>query len=419
MTKTPYRHYIAYSGPAPLSSPPAQCLLTAPVCTALVSDSISASTTSSEAPPATTLTTAIPTTTSEGSPISSLLGCFQDSAQFGGVRTFNGPSYVDTNGLTNQACASFCTSKGFPISATEYSQECYCGGDVPTTGSAVCSKPCSGDPTQVCGGDWALSVSRTSNVPVNSVSSAPSPNVTAIDYIPFKYDGQLAGCFADAAETGGVRTLSGATYRDSSSLTNEKCANFCGEKGFAYSGTEDGQECWCSSTLPTVSSTRCDAACKGNTTQTCGGPWALTVTINQAIVEQSSSATPSQPPYTALGCFADSVNARVFGGFSYTNSSMTPAQCAAKCSSLFFPFSGTEFGNECFCSQSAPISTSTQCNKPCAGNLGLICGGPDALTVFQDTSVSPAVPPTCPGLPSAFVACTEGQRVSGGKCVSD
>lgn len=56
-------------------------------------------------------------------------------------------------------------------------------------------------------------------------------------------------------------------------MTTTKCAGLCG--GATYFGTEYGGECYCASTIPAqakeVDAEECGVACKGDTTQACGG----------------------------------------------------------------------------------------------------------------------------------------------------
>lgn len=73
---------------------------------------------------------------------------------------------------------------------------------------------------------------------------------------------------------------------------------------------------------------------------------------------------------------------------TYTNS-MTPQQCAAFCMDAGFPYSGTEYSSQCFCSSSLPTQgSSSSCNMACAGDSSQICGGPNALSVIYTAPVS-------------------------------
>ncbi|KAK4201745.1 hypothetical protein QBC40DRAFT_145086, partial [Triangularia verruculosa] len=64
-------------------------------------------------------------------------------------------------GMTNEICIKFCLGRGFSLAATEYGSECYCGDvlvDSWLMGDSDCNKPCPGDATCNCGGDWAMSL---------------------------------------------------------------------------------------------------------------------------------------------------------------------------------------------------------------------------------------------------------------------
>jgi hypothetical protein len=66
---------------------------------------------------------------------------------------------------------------------------------------------------------------------------------------------------------------------------------------------------------------------------------------------------------------------------------MTNAACKTYCNDLGYAYSGTEYSRECFCSNTLPAETSTQCNMDCAGAAGTTCGGPDALSVSVSTAL--------------------------------
>jgi len=77
-------------------------------------------------------------------------------------RTLSGTLYAD-DALTEEKCMAFCTSKGYKYAGTEYARECWCGNSYPpsrqpgTTKASLagCSKRCSGNAAQFCGGsDW-------------------------------------------------------------------------------------------------------------------------------------------------------------------------------------------------------------------------------------------------------------------------
>ena len=94
-------------------------------------------------------------------------------------------------------------------------------------------------------------------------------------------DGYL-GCFADNpdAQTNGLRgrVLGGAMIPNDGAMTNEKCTRFCGERGFAYAGTQYARWCFCGdSHADRGVSDNCTMSCTGNPGETCGGGWANSV----------------------------------------------------------------------------------------------------------------------------------------------
>lgn len=64
-------------------------------------------------------------------------------------------------------------------------------------------------------------------------------------------------------------------------VTNTKCVAYCDAKGYSMAGTEYGGQCFCANTLTSGSSQlddgKCDMACEGDGSETCGGSLALSV----------------------------------------------------------------------------------------------------------------------------------------------
>ncbi|OXC63157.1 hypothetical protein AYX13_06867 [Cryptococcus neoformans] len=116
----------------------------------LISTSASASTSSSSV-----------TTVPWASALSSqYLGCYSDYTP----RHLNGTSYTSTTSMTNEACVSFCTGKGYAFAGTEYAQECHCGDYLNTSvkrNENRCITPCTGDVNEMCGNGGLLNVYDT------------------------------------------------------------------------------------------------------------------------------------------------------------------------------------------------------------------------------------------------------------------
>lgn len=143
--------------------------------------------------------------------------------------------------------------------------------------------PCSGDSSQLCGGSWAVEIyqfsgsTSTSTTPTTTTTSSTTTTTAAgPTWSPL-------GCFTDAS----TRALSGANTVTSSN-TPTSCASYCNSKGYTLAGVENGQECWCSSTLAysggagqPADSSKCSTPCTGNS--------ALTVSVCLSFFTRSIS----------------------------------------------------------------------------------------------------------------------------------
>lgn len=107
-------------------------------------------------------------------------GCFTDMVNF--VRTvefgpppMNGPTTVER-------CIEGCANMGHTMAGLEFGEQCFCGNEVrtgePGNGqpSSLCSMPCAGDPSEICGNVNAISVYRKCGPDGCKNGSAPSPN---------------------------------------------------------------------------------------------------------------------------------------------------------------------------------------------------------------------------------------------------
>ncbi|KAK1769731.1 putative fungistatic metabolite [Phialemonium atrogriseum] len=87
------------------------------------------------------------------------LGCFREPD---GTRALAGPTAADGTAMTVESCGNFCLYGRFLMFGAEYASECYCGSEL-DSGSGMapeedCGVPCSGDPTQMCGGGNRISL---------------------------------------------------------------------------------------------------------------------------------------------------------------------------------------------------------------------------------------------------------------------
>lgn len=126
----------------------------------------------------------------------------------------------------------------------------------------ICSKACSGNPHETCGGLGSIHV----------FGPPPSSN---------KWISR--GCYSDWVDTipDGFVHFSTATLNGTAGrlglmgMTNWECKLKCAQSGFVFAGTEMGSECYCGNEIMNdgkkVGDDECNYQCVGDPTDQCGG----------------------------------------------------------------------------------------------------------------------------------------------------
>ncbi|KAI9362438.1 hypothetical protein DFJ73DRAFT_573564 [Zopfochytrium polystomum] len=185
-------------------------------------------------------------------------GCFVDTLQPDRTLPYGAGAH-----LNNTGCSAACAALGFPFAGTEYFGECWCGSVTPATAapSSSCSTFCESAPG-TCGGAGFLTVYQSKSVaPFTPV--APAINCWAAQ-----------GCYFDTVNP---RSF---PFRASKGNSNQACTSACADAGFAYAGTENFGECFCTNDLTGVTKaddSACILPCKDDIHQICGDVGHLTV----------------------------------------------------------------------------------------------------------------------------------------------
>lgn len=91
-----------------------------------------------------------------------------------------------------------------------------------------------------------------------------------------------------------------------------------------------------------------------------------------------------------FGCATDVSGRSLRNGTKVDYNAMTIETCAAFCSN--FALFGLEYGGECYCGNQlatgSTVAPSSDCAMSCGGNNTQFCGGPNRLTVFNNTAYS-------------------------------
>lgn len=129
-----------------------------------------------------------------------------------------------------------------------------------------------------------------------------------------------------------------------------------------------------------------------------GGTW------NGVCRGQAASAGATPPPQQAkaprfLGCFKDPNNPFDLDGYLERSAQNTPQRCISLCKDKGFAYAGVQYGESCLCGNSyGKYGPANNCNFPCTGDSGQICGGHNANNVYP-TGVVVAAPPPKPPSP--------------------
>ncbi|KAJ7721547.1 glycoside hydrolase superfamily [Mycena maculata] len=333
----------------------------------------------------------------------SYVGCATD----GSARALS-YSYTSSS-LTQDSCLATCDSQGYIYAAPEYSSQCYCGNTLAnglgvSTASTDCNMACAGNSSQICGGNYRMSLFQ------KTLTTVATSGWTLTQ-----------ACAVDTSS----RVLQGYSVT-TSSLTPALCQSTCASQGFTIAGVEYGSQCYCGNSLvggtPTSASTSdCNTPCAGDPSSLCGGSWRIqvytapTATTTATTTSVTTTAATSAPASTSTGwvlsnaCAVDT-SARVLQGYSVTTSSLTPALCQSTCASQGFTMAGVEYGLQCYCGNSLvggnPTSASaSDCNTPCAGDSSSLCGGswriqiytaPTATTTATTTSATTTATTSAP-----------------------
>ncbi|PON28441.1 hypothetical protein TGAM01_v202935 [Trichoderma gamsii] len=198
-----------------------------------------------------------------------------------------------------------CPGRGFRC------DECLDGWFCPPQETPAQVVPCGlGWPCYHCSEGWFCELTEASSpkYPSSSIAKhssketgSPSKSSDAAPTKTPKYDNlptgwSYLGCFQDAIS----RILLGAKPVDylQGDVSSEECIDHCTSGGYKLAGTENGRECWCGSSIRDdavrLPESQCGKPCQGQSTELCGGSWAIDVFLCSNKVE--SSQEPSENP---------------------------------------------------------------------------------------------------------------------------
>ena len=314
------------------------------------------------------------------------LGCFLDA------KDRDLPSETYSNSNTASTCHTLCKGKGFKYFGLQAGTWCYCGNNYGTYGSLAttsCATPCSGNNSEKCGGSWENAVYLILNPNVTTPPVlVPTPDPTPVPKTA-SWSGQYqyVGCYID------TRTRVMHEFAYMTVATIEWCYDYCTKKSYDYFAVEDSDQCFCGSQAnyeiygPSV---HCNHACRDDSSQICGGDWALSV---------------YQPTYSYIGCFADYNHDRDLP--DENNKTLNSIQsCRDFCSQTGYQYFGLQAGTWCNCGNSyGKHGTANNCTYTCPVGVPTDkCGGFYSNSVYSIGYLPTPVPTPSPPTPRPATA---------------
>ncbi|KAG8805415.1 hypothetical protein FRC17_005529, partial [Serendipita sp. 399] len=203
-------------------------------------------------------------------------GCWTDSVSARALSQEMG-SHED---LTPASCQILCENAGFHLAGVEFGRECWCGNTIMYDNhpqSGICTKPCAGDSSKMCGGPNAINIYVKDNY---QYTVGPASVLES-------YNGySKTQCWQDLTSNR-ILKQSPVAPIDGDEMTVQKCIDGCAAAGFSSAGVEFGRECFCDNvTFPPRQSedmSECNKPCTGDASEICGGPDRILIYYNDPV----------------------------------------------------------------------------------------------------------------------------------------
>lgn len=310
------------------------------------------------------------------------LGCYVDSEM---SRLMTTDEFKNEAVMSAEICFSLCNDGVNTHFGTQYANECFCGKDVTLTkhGAKVlnteCNIVCQGATDgEKCGGRNRITAYEIGGVSPTPISPTPisPPTVTTFEY---------EGCYVDARSA----RIMPEQYVETA-MSAQLCFDICNDGINTHFGTQFAKECFCGESPnltkngAKVANNQCSSTCLGSTDgEKCGGRDRLS-----AYRMGGGGGGGGGGAEEYKGCFADLDSSRALpdnGKYSEPGM-MTTEVCLAYCKSNGYMYAGTQYYHECWCSNSSDYDkngNAANCNTPCDGSASQMCGGRNAVSVYE------------------------------------
>ncbi|KAK4441988.1 pectate lyase superfamily protein-domain-containing protein [Podospora aff. communis PSN243] len=295
-------------------------------------------------------------------------------------------------------CGAYCfVEKGYSVFGIRDGTDCFCG-DYLNNGSVVAANPASSCDTSCvmagfCCGEEAFSVFTLHADPIVYV-----PPVIPIEEEETPGEETNAtnvyfGCYTEAS---GVRALAHSTVVNATHMTLSMCAEFCQvEQNQTYYAVEYASECYCGNGLSRgfvrVDDSQCSMGCSGNSSESCGAGDRLSL--------WGPGNVEAPVGFKYYNCYAQDGTEPVLDATSFVNATgMSVDLCARHCvGQLEHKYFALQGGDACICGDDNPlpagvtVTSATDCDVPCVGNVNEICGGEDEVSLYGAEMEAPGL----------------------------
>ncbi|KAH0256502.1 WSC-domain-containing protein, partial [Aureobasidium melanogenum] len=215
----------------------------------------------------------------------------------------------------------------------------------------------------------------------STVSSSSSVASSSSSTVSSSSSSMITSSSTTASSSSSTVSSSSSSVSSSSSLTSSS-STVSSSSSSTVSSTSSSTVSSSSSSSTVSSSSSSSSASSSSSSM------ATTLSTSTASASGTSSTALSLPTgFSSYGCFIDS-STRALSYSAYSRSDNTPYKCASTCQSLGYKYAGTEYGSECWCSNTAPTSSAkaTDCNMACSGDSTQTCGAGNRLSVYVDNT---------------------------------
>ncbi|KAJ7720041.1 hypothetical protein B0H16DRAFT_1793954 [Mycena metata] len=334
------------------------------------------------------------------------LGCYSDNVN--GVRSL--PNGIAVAGpFSLEGCTAACFAAGYPLSGSEYANQCFCGTTIGAGAASTpvtdCNMLCAGNSQELCGGPNRLSMYNYTGPgrptgPVGGGGGGGGGPTTVFPVTNLPKPWTYVGCFVDNAHG---RIISNE-QPDNAQLTIQSCVQACSSQNFTVAAAEYGVQCFCGDELiagaALAPASDCNMGCGGNTTEACGAgnrmsvySTSANVTILPVPVPQNTSGS-----WTYQGCLMEAVGGRAIPWQNIYPTNNSATTCLGQCAAFGYTAGGMEYGEECYCGDVSDVKAAgvgfapaSDCNLPCPGDPLHLCGAGNRIQYYIWTGPAPYV----------------------------